>query len=114
MIETEPMTIRDSYQEKIEKDFYGRKILEESPGDKPMVDPAKGTFNLTDPVRMENLFACHGIHLPAVMVGFSLRQKTLSIGACIATQGNLLKSNAISRGWVEISACISRKGKLHK
>ena len=57
MIEADAVSIGDSNQEKIEKDLYGGQILEESPGDKAMVDPAKRVFNLAEPVWIENPFA---------------------------------------------------------
>ena len=46
MVETDTVSVRNSDQEKIKKDFYGRKLPEESSGDKTMVNLAEGTFNL--------------------------------------------------------------------
>ena len=110
MIKADPVAVADSDQEEVEQDLNGGEVGEETAGNQSMIDPAEGALDFSDPIGIEKSFVQHGHHLRDRMVPFSLRQGDLSIWACISRQGNLLKRNVISRGWIGIEACISRSG----
>jgi hypothetical protein len=64
MIKTQSMTIRDSNQKEIEKDLDHGKIMEEPFGDKAVIDPTEGAFDLSNSVRTKESFDGHGTDLP--------------------------------------------------
>jgi len=64
MIKTQSMTIRDSNQKEIEEDLDHGKIMEEPFGDKAVIDPTEGAFDLSNSVRTKESFDGHGTDLP--------------------------------------------------
>jgi len=64
MIKTQSMTIRDSDQKEIEEDLDHGKIMEEPFGDKAVIDPTEGAFDLSNSVRTKESFDGHGTDLP--------------------------------------------------
>jgi hypothetical protein len=65
VIKAQAISIRNSDQKKIEKDFQGGKISQETLCDKAMIDPAERAFNLSDTVWAKKFFDIHEPHLLA-------------------------------------------------
>jgi hypothetical protein len=63
IIEAHSVSVRNGDQEKIEKDFQGGEISQEPSGNEAMINPAEGTFDLSEPFGMENSFDLHGFTL---------------------------------------------------
>ena len=55
MIEAQSVSVRNGDQKKIEKDFQGRKISQKPSRDEAMIDPAEGTFDLSEPFGIRTL-----------------------------------------------------------
>jgi hypothetical protein len=98
MIKTQSMTIRDSNQKEIEEDLDHGKIMEEPFGDKAVIDPTEGAFDLSDPVRIKSFFDNHCPHLLASMVPFSFGQGFFPNEFWISRQEKVEKKKVISRG----------------
>jgi hypothetical protein len=98
MIKTQSMTIRDSHQKEIQEDLDHGKIMEEPFGDKAVIDPTEGAFDLSNSVRTKESFDGHRPHLLVSMVPFSFIQRFLPNEFCISRQGKVEKKKVISRG----------------
>jgi hypothetical protein len=79
MVKTQSVSVRNSDQKKIKKDFQGGEVSQEPSSDKTMIDPTKGTLDLSETFGMENPFDLHGRHPPVGMILFCSRQIDFTI-----------------------------------
>jgi len=79
MIKAQSVSVRNSDQKKIKKDFQGGEVSQKSSRDKTMIDPAEGTLDLSETFGMENPFDLHGRHPPVWMILFCSRQIDFAI-----------------------------------
>jgi hypothetical protein len=98
IIEAQSVSIRNGDQKKIEKDFQGREVPQKPSRDEPMVDPAEGTFDLSNSVGAKESFGNHRFHILASMMSFSFGQSFLSNEFWISRQEKVEKRNVISTG----------------
>jgi hypothetical protein len=79
VIEAHSVSVGNSDQKKIEKDFQGGKVSQEAPCNETVIDPAEGALNLSDSLGKENSFDLHGDHPPVWMILFCSRGIDLAI-----------------------------------
>jgi hypothetical protein len=79
MIKAQSISVRNSDQKKIKKDFQGGEISQKSSRDKTMIDPTEGTLDLSETFGMENPFDLHDRHPPVGMILFCSRQIDFTI-----------------------------------
>jgi hypothetical protein len=97
MIKTQSVSIRNSNQKKIEKDFQSGKISQETRSNKAVIDPAEGAFDLSNSVGEKDSFDSHRLHILASMVPFSFGQPFLSNEFWISRQGKVKKETLFQR-----------------
>jgi hypothetical protein len=78
LIKALSVSIGNRDQKKIEKDFQGGKIAQETSGNEAMINPAEGALDLADSLGLEKFFGWHGRHPRFRMIPFSFRQIGLS------------------------------------
>jgi hypothetical protein len=79
MIKAQSISVGNSDQKKIEKNFQGREVSQETPCNETMIDPAEGTLDLSEPFGIENSFGLHGHYPPVSMILFCSKGIDLAI-----------------------------------
>jgi hypothetical protein len=79
MIKAQSISVGNSDQKKIEKDFQGGEVSQKSSCDEAMIDPAEGALDLSEPFGMKNSFGWHGHYPPVWMMLFCSRGIDLAI-----------------------------------